>query len=105
LLLGTALGRQSAWATAAATLVAAVAFRPLRGRLQDAVDRRFNRARYGALRKMTAFLDALRAGRADPEQVVDLLRDVVCDPSVDILFRVADDHYVDLQGAPIDELR
>ena len=45
-LLGTALGRGSGWATAGATLVVAVAFRPLRARVQDAVDRRFNRARY-----------------------------------------------------------
>ena len=45
-------GRGSAWATAGATLVVAVAFRPLRARVQDAVDRRFNRARYDALRRM-----------------------------------------------------
>ena len=37
-LLGTALGRGSGWATAGATLVVAVAFRPLRARVQDAVD-------------------------------------------------------------------
>src|SRR5262249_44405640 len=42
-LLGTALGRGSVWATAGATLVVAVAFRPLRARVQDSVDRRFNR--------------------------------------------------------------
>jgi hypothetical protein len=78
LLLGTALGRQSAWAMPRPRW-SPQSRSPLRGRLQDAVDRRFNRARYGALRKMTAFLDALRAGRADPEQVVDLLRDVVRD--------------------------
>ena len=41
------LGSGSSWATAGATLLVAVAFRPLRGRVQDAVDRRFSRARYG----------------------------------------------------------
>ena len=73
-LLGTALGRGSGWATAAATLVVAVAFRPLRSRVQDAVDRRFNRARYDALRRMADFLEDLRAGRAAPEEVERLLR-------------------------------
>ena len=48
LLLGTGLGSGSAWPTAVATLLVAVAFRPLRARVQDAVDRRFSRARYDA---------------------------------------------------------
>ena len=43
-----ALGSGSAWATAGATLLVAVAFRPLRARVQDVVDRRFSRARYDA---------------------------------------------------------
>jgi hypothetical protein len=69
-LLGTALGgRGSAWATAGATLVVAVAFRPLRARIQDVVDRRFNRARYEALHRMADFLESLRDGRAAPEEV------------------------------------
>ena len=41
LALATALGSGSPWATAGATLVVAVAFRPLRAALQDLVDRRF----------------------------------------------------------------
>ena len=76
-LLGTALGRGSAWATAGATLVVAVAFRPLRARVQDAVDRRFNRARYDALRRMAGFLEDLRAGRAAPEEVEGVLRELL----------------------------
>ena len=47
----------------------AVAFRPLRDRVQDVVDRRFHRARYQAVRRMADFLEALRAGRAAPEEV------------------------------------
>ena len=103
LLLGTAVGRGSAWATAGGTLVAAAAFRPVRRRLQDAVDRRFNRARYDALRRMTTFLDALSAGRAAPGEVVDLLRDVMSDPHLDLLFLLPDGQYVDLRGAPVDD--
>jgi signal transduction histidine kinase len=85
-LLGTALGRGSAWATAGATLVVAVAFRPLRRRVQDAVDRRFNRARYDALHRMTGFLEELRAGRAAPEEVEDILREVVSEPDLELVF-------------------
>ena len=50
----SALGQGSPWATAGATLVAAIAFRPLRARVQDAVDRRFDRRRYDAVRQVEA---------------------------------------------------
>jgi signal transduction histidine kinase len=105
LLLGTALGRGSPWATAAATLVAAVAFRPLRARMQDEVDQRFNRARYDALRRMAAFLEQLRAGRAAPEEVEGVLRELLADPLLELLFFLPESElYVDAQGDPAVEL-
>jgi signal transduction histidine kinase len=85
-LLGTALGRGSALATAGATLVVALVFRPLRHRVQDAVDRRFNRAQYDALHRMAAFLDDLRAGRAAPEEVEDVLRKAVPELDLELVF-------------------
>ena len=104
-LLGTLLGRGSGWATAAATLVAAVAFRPLRSRMQNAVDRRFNRARYDALRRVADFLEELRAGRAAPEEVEAVLRQVLSDPRLELLFFLPESElYVDARGVPASDI-
>jgi signal transduction histidine kinase len=101
LLLGTALGGGSAWPTAAVTLLVALAFRPLRARVQDGLDRRFHRARYTALRRMGDFLEDLRAGRAAPEAVEGVLREVCDDPRLALRFREPESGaYVDARGLP-----
>jgi signal transduction histidine kinase len=101
LILGTSLGAGSVWVTAAATLVVAVAFRPLRDRVQDVVDRRFHRARYEAVRQMADFLEALRAGRAAPEEVQGVLRELTGDPRLELLVFLPESQlYVDVNGKP-----
>jgi hypothetical protein len=70
------LGFASTWAVAGSTLAAAALFTPLRRRVQRAVDRRFNRARYDADAAVTAFAGRLQDA-VDLETVrADLLTSV-----------------------------
>ena len=87
-LLGVLLGARSPWVTALATMVVALAFVPLRRRVQSLVDRRFARARHEGVRLVRAFEDEVRAGRRDPEGVVEVLALALGDPSVGIRFRL-----------------
>jgi signal transduction histidine kinase len=104
LVLGTALGSGSDWATAGATLAAAVVFRPLRTRVQDVVDRSFSRARYDARRRIVEFLEDLRAGRARPEAIEPILAEVLSDPVLKLRFWLPEGEiYVDARGRPVDD--
>jgi serine phosphatase RsbU (regulator of sigma subunit) len=61
LLLGALFGGRSSFTAATATLVVAAAFQPVRRRIQDTVDRRFNRHKYDAAQTIAAF--SARLGR------------------------------------------
>ena len=59
-LLGSIIAGGNTLAVAGSTLVVFALFQPLRRRVQRAVDRRFDRARYDAERTATAFAARLR---------------------------------------------
>ena len=104
-LLGVAVGGGSEWVTAVATLAVALAFRPLRSRLQDLVDRRFNRARYEGVRRVRDFEDEVREGRRAPEEIGSVLAQALGDPLADVLFWLPEtEAYADPAGEIVSEL-
>jgi signal transduction histidine kinase len=87
---GVAVGTGSRWTTAAATLAVALAFRPLRARIQRVVDRRFDRDRFEGQRRAERFLADVRAGRAEPEQVGRVLAEAAGVDRVELYFWLPD---------------
>ena len=96
---GIALGRGSTAPTAAATLAVAVAFRPLRSRVQALVDRRLNPEGYEGLRRVDRFLTEVREGRAEPEAMGAVLAAAVSDPTLQLFFWLPrDSAHADARG-------
>jgi len=84
--LGVVVGGESSWVVALATLVVALAFRPLRARIQDVVDRRFRRARYQGVQLVRSFEDDVRDGRRAPEEIGSVLAEALADPLAELWF-------------------
>ena len=85
---------------AVAALCVAVAFRPIRDRIQGAVDRRFRRARYETVRVMSDYVDGLRRGTAGIDDLERTLREAVDDPGCRVLFE-QDGGWYDVEGRPV----
>jgi hypothetical protein len=95
----------SAASASIATLAAALAFRPLRDRLQRLVDRRLAPARFEAARLLREFLEDVRDGRAEPEDVAAVAAVALGDPSAEVFFRLPETGaYADRHGRIADPL-
>jgi signal transduction histidine kinase len=88
---GVLVGRRSDLAIASATLVCAAGFGLLRRRVQAVVDARFDTGRRDALARLDRFLDEVRNGRAEPEEVESALRQALHDPGVRVVYWLASD--------------
>ncbi len=96
---GVLLGRGSVWVTAAATLVVALGFRPLRARVQRAVDRRFDRRRFEALRLVRELEAGVREGKRAPEEIGAVLAEALDDPLSELLYWLpSSDTYANAAG-------
>ena len=103
--LGVLVGGGSTWVVAVATLVVALAFRPLRTRIQDLVDRRYRRARYEGVRLARSFEDDVRDGRRAPEEIGEVLAEALGDPLAELRFWLPrSGAYADATGAIAAEL-
>ncbi len=94
-------GHGSTVAAAVAAFVAALLLQPARGRIQDLVDRLYDRRAYNGIRLMRQL--GLRVGRdaVEPEQVRDALRTALRDPELDVFYPVRGS-IVDGAGRPAD---
>jgi len=95
----------SAFSASLGTLAAALLFRPLRERLQAIVDRRFARQRYEGVRLLRGFLDDVRDGHAEPEDVGAALALALGDERAEVLFSLPETGaYADRRGHVLEAL-
>jgi signal transduction histidine kinase len=90
LVVAVPLGGGSIAGAAAAGVAAALAFDPLRRRLQRVVDGRFDRDRARAVTRVEAFSTRLRDGTAEPEGIEAVLREALGDPGLRLLVWLPD---------------
>jgi signal transduction histidine kinase len=96
--LGSLAGGSRPWQVAAATLVAAICFRPVARSAQRRLERRFDRD-HGARRQIDRYLDGLRAGTEPAERIEEVLRDAAGLPELRLMLRLpTSDHYSDVHG-------
>jgi signal transduction histidine kinase len=73
--------------------------------VQNAVDRRYSRARYDALRQVQAFEQQVREGRRAPEEVGRVLARALSDPMAELLFWLPESEaFADASGETVERL-
>jgi signal transduction histidine kinase len=88
--LAVALGGGSVVVAAGSAFVVALLLRPLRDRVQDLVDRTFDRRRHGAVAIVRALAQQVGREPVEPAAVVAALRRALRDPQAQLYFRTRD---------------
>lgn len=100
--IGVALGRGSAWSTAAGTLAAAVAFGPVRTRVQRRAAGWFDPTRHRAVAEVERFVEPARDGTATPEGIGATLAGALGDPGARLLYWLPESGlHVDSDGSAV----
>jgi signal transduction histidine kinase len=103
--IGGVLGADSRLGVTGAAFVTALALLPTHTRLNAVVGGLVDRDRYFVAARVQRFVDAVRAGTDEPEQVETVFRAALGDPRLRLLLRLpGDDGYTDLTGEPADAL-
>jgi signal transduction histidine kinase len=92
------VGHRSTPVAAISAFAVALLLRPARDRVQDVVDRVFDRRNYSAVRRPRALGDRVGHAPVEPGQVRDVLRAVLRDPSLDIGYYTRSGLLVDGDG-------
>ncbi|WP_261555674.1 sensor histidine kinase [Frankia tisae] len=103
----TATVTTSALRTTVAAFVTALCLLPLHRRLTDTVGRLIDRDRTVVRAQVGEFVGQVRDGEAEPERTEAVLRTVLRDPGLRLLFHLPGGlagSYVDLDGGPVDPL-
>jgi len=94
------VGHRQSIAVAAATLAVASLAGPVRARLQQRVDQRFDRRRFDAVARVRQHVDATSADAPLPGATEALLAQVLREPDLAIGYRCSDGRLVDPWGQP-----
>jgi hypothetical protein len=90
---GLLVGQGSDITVAVATVACALAFGPIRRRVQDLVDAHFDRTHRDALALVADFVDAVRDGSSEPEEIEDTLRRAIRSCAWYMPFRATRTHH------------
>jgi len=103
--LAVVIGRSSVLTAAVSAFVVALLLRPGRDRVQDLVDRTFDRRTHDSVRLLHALGQRVGHERVDPQIVVSTLQRALHDPDLRVYFRTRQPpSIVDGNGAAVDQL-
>jgi len=99
--IGDVVGAESRVGVTGAAFITALLLLPVHRLLHERVGRLLDRERNVMLARVEEFVEQVRDGAAEPEQIAGLLQSVLRDPDLQLLFRLpgaSEDDFVDVDG-------